>query len=212
MSEWRAIKKREEENMVKRSKREKRRARAVFSSSSSSVPVFSGSGPVLDTRKVRQPGRGGRDFGPRRSGEKSGAGQGRRRKKELGFRDAWVSVQAMGATQLRGWRRRKWEADAFEAIGGGAKRAREQKMPNKMRMGIMKKRKQKLARAQAEELKSDVVTGHNSNRDKRSQSQKRKLDAEVRDPMTSRGVKFRGGVMHVQDIGGGGGGGRGRKR
>ena len=78
--------------------------------------------------------------------------------------------------------------------------------------GPPKKRKKKLARAQAEELKSDVVTGHNSNRDKRSQSQKRKLDAEVRDPMTSRGVKFRGGVMHVQDIGGGGGGGRGRKR
>jgi hypothetical protein len=198
--------------MVKRSKREKRRARAVFSSASS-VPTFSGSGPVLDTRKVRRVG--GRDFGPRRSGESGG--QGRRRKKELGFRDAWVSVQAMGATQLRGWRRRKWEADAFEAIGGGAKLAREQKMPNKMRMGIMKKRKQKLARAQAEELKSDVVTGQADGKKKkggakRSQSQKRKLEVEARDPMTSRGVKFQGGVMHVQDIGGGGGGGRGRRR
>ena len=198
--------------MVK-AKRRRESRQTPRGSSSSSVPTFSGSGPVLDARGARRPGgsRSGRDFGAR-----GGAGRGQRRRKELGFRDAWVSVQAMGATQLRGWRRRKWEADAFAAIGGGAKFGREQKMPYKMRMGILKKRKQKLARAQAEELKSDVVTGQDKKGadKKRSQSQRRKKDAEARDPMASRGVRFKGGVMHVQDIGGKGGGrgGRGRRR
>ena len=205
--------------MVKTSKRSKRERRErLSSSSSSSVPTFSGSGPELVSRKAQKHAFSG--LGVRGSAGTGGGGnklgQARRQRKELGFRDAWVSVQAMGATQLRGWRRRKWEADAFEALGGrGSKLGQEQKMPYKMRMGILKKRKQKLARAQAEELQSDVVTGHkyDASGGKRSKNRKRMMEAEVRDPMASRGMKFKSGVMFVQDVGGGGGkGGRGGRR
>ena len=71
------------------------------------------------------------------------------------FRDAWVSVQALGATQLHGWKRRAWEADAFEALGG-KKQVREHAMPNKMRMGIMKKREEREAKRIEEVRKADL--------------------------------------------------------
>ena len=176
----------------------------------SAVPTFSGSGPTLDSRLSRRAGGvSARDFGSRDS-KTSGRRRGKR--KELGFRDAWVSVQSLGATQLRGWKRRKWEADAFSAIGGGNKLNREQKMPNKMRMGIMRKRKLKLARAKAEELQSDVVTGDQKQGKRPSKSNvKRGKEEDSRDPMASRGVKFKRGVMFVQDIGGGSNTGRRRR-
>jgi len=127
-----------------------------------------------------------------------------------GFRDAWVSVQALGATQLQGWERRAWEADAFEALGG-KKQRRETKMPNRMRMGIMKKRKKVDERREERERKADLVNGKKKKGGQRERDKKRKQSTNGKgeyDPIASRvgnagggsREQFRNGVMRITNV------------
>lgn len=193
----------------------------------SSVPTFSGAPPAR-YQKPNSKLKSSRKSRPRSGGESrknsastsggrgtSGGGGGG------GFRDAWISVQALGATQLHGWKRREWEADAFEALGGKAKQdLREARMPNKMRLGIMKKRKKREERMEVEQRKADLVTGGKGSSKKgggqRDRDKKRKQSSNGRDgdgmsdPIASRvggagggREQFRNGVMRITNVFGG---------
>ena len=164
----------------------------------SSVPTFSGAPPSRDTRKSRSSS----------SSSSSDRNIKPNRRVAANFRDSWISVQALGATQLHGWKRREWEADAFEALGG-KKQVREHKMPNRMRMGIMAKRKQREERNKEKAKKADLVTGNGDVKRKkkgggqRDRDKKRKKmergGGEQADPLANRGVNFRNGVLRVSN-------------
>ena len=89
-----------------------------------------------------------------------------------------------------------------------------------MRMGIMKKRKQRTEKMEEETRKADLVNGSVKKTKKKGNTQrdrdrKRKQDSrgDGADPMTSRGVNFRNGVLRVNDaFGRNGGGDRSKKR
>jgi hypothetical protein len=194
----------------------------------STVPTFSGAPPPkYQKSKLPKASSSSSSFSTAddddhvRPNRRSSSGGG----KGGGFRDAWISVQALGATQLHGWKRRAWEADAFEALGG-KKQVREHAMPNKMRMGIMKKREVREAKREEEVRKADLVTGGDGGGSKkkrgggqRDRDRKRKMssrDSES-DPMANRREAFHNGVLRVQRAfkskggdGGRGGGRRGR--
>jgi hypothetical protein len=170
----------------------------------SAVPTFSGAPPSRFGGKNSRSTSGGKS-GMRRTASSSSSSSRKRgykkNSKNGDFREAWVSVQALGATQLHGWRRRNWEADAFEALGG-KKQQREIKMPNKMRMGIMKKRKKRELKMEEEQRKADLVTGTVK---KKKREKKRKQDS---DPISARvgnaggGTEesFRNGVLRVSNV------------
>ena len=129
---------------------------------------------------------------------KSTPSRGSRGDGDTDFDEIWSSVQALGASQLRGWRKRQWKEAQWEAVGG--KRSRNQKMPVKMRMGIMKKRLSKTKRKQEGERLADLVTGYSKNQRKvrvndRANAGRGGKERQRKDVLDKN--KLRGGVLFI---------------
>ncbi len=79
-----------------------------------------------------------------------------KRRKEL-FRELRGQVQALGASQFRGWDRRNWVKEKEKSMG--MKTQKNQKMPRKIMNGIRKKQTEKILRREKEAKEGDVVLG-----------------------------------------------------
>ena len=105
--------------------------------------------------------------------------------------EVWRSIRALSASQLKGWKLREWQEQQRRELG--AKASKNRKMPLKMRMGIMKKRKLLGKKEQQRNRESGVVTAsHKGNKAKKA---RRQNDASGRD-IGNGGV--RDGVMNVR--------------
>ena len=109
----------------------------------------------------------------------------------------WRSIRALSASQLKGWKLREWKEQQRRELG--AKATKNQRMPLKMRMGIMKKRKY-IAKKEAERVReSGVVTSQhkgNKNKRKRAASERRRTGGSAKDGDVGNGG-IRDGVMNI---------------
>ncbi len=83
----------------------------------------------------------------------------------------WRSIRALSASQLKGWKLREWEEQQRRELG--AKATKNNKVPLKIREGIIKKRKVVAARVEERLAEASVVTtAHKGNKKKRQRLKK----------------------------------------
>lgn len=102
-----------------------------------------------------------------------------------------ASVAALGASGFDVAKRKRWEGGILAAAGAVVHSPVTQRMPQKMRRGVMKARREKAAKADAEALASGVV--------RPAGAKKRKVRRAWAQPAEDEPVphSLRGPVMHV---------------